>query len=928
MPGKLKWLFLIIILLAGPKYAKAQYYDYWAFGYHFGLKFNSCPVSVEKNSFSTSGYDLSVISSTICDSLGNLLLYTNGKEVYTADGKLVENGKLSMDVNSWDQVILIPKGRTAFYLLAYRDTTAIVNNIPDVPLPTSGLYSSVVRKDNSGKYIIQPWEKDIPVFFSFSFSNVTAIKGASDDYWLICRSADTLLACDFDSIGLKRIVKTTIQEPLNNNLVTVYNNYPSNDGKSLVSISNCILDNQYPDLNNPKQGSYSYLYSFDKYTGAFSDQILLDSFHRISARNLRTSVTACFSPNDSLIYIGGYDFGPLYQGYIYQYPRYNSNPISQKKSIILPDSGGKFNFVQDMKLGPDGKIYVLKSDQCSISVINRPDNFGNCDLHLDAIDMHCYDGKHNEFPFYFTNTPSSYLKLRYRAGTTCGYLNLIAETDSLFHTYQWNISSAKGYTYHASGRQASAPVNTAGWYYITLTGIAKTGYSRCYTDSFLIPAQPKANFSASTDSICAYNPIQFYDSSTVDSSKINNESWQWDFGDGQSSTLKNPTHSYTSAGAYSIRLVVNDGICSDTFIYPKKIIVRDAPRPGFDPTPGKGCAPLSVLMKPYTASSILKYRYYFGDGYSDSVAAPEHIFTAPGKYMIRQYLYSPFGCITQDSEVFTVFKGIDISKSSNISSVSVLPDQTLKITWDSLPGATTYILKRTEDAAPSTTLVFYCKGDSFTDHDVNTDQHKYTYEVLAQDTCENLSAKGSSGSSILLKASNSDNNYAQLQWSSYDLLKAGAAQYSIQRSDDGKTYYEIARIASDQLQYDDKSFYTDSLSYRTYRITALLNNRKAANSNAVKVPYDFTLWIPNSFSPNGDGLNDRFEIKAEKGTSLHMDVYNQWGELVFSTNDINNSWDGTFRGKKAAEGIYLYKAEIKSPTSGNFYKSGTIQILK
>jgi len=65
----------------------------------------------------------------------------------------------------------------------------------------------------------------------------------------------------------------------------------------------------------------------------------------------------------------------------------------------------------------------------------------------------------------------------------------------------------------------------------------------------------------------------------------------------------------------------------------------------------------------------------------------------------------------------------------------------------------------------------------------------------------------------------------------------------------------------------------------------------------VKVDTDCTIGeflIPNMISPNGDGANDDFEIRAEGIAGIDLvRVYNRWGELVFETNDIDIRWDGT-----------------------------------
>jgi len=67
-------------------------------------------------------------------------------------------------------------------------------------------------------------------------------------------------------------------------------------------------------------------------------------------------------------------------------------------------------------------------------------------------------------------------------------------------------------------------------------------------------------------------------------------------------------------------------------------------------------------------------------------------------------------------------------------------------------------------------------------------------------------------------------------------------------------------------------------------------------------------YFPNSFTPNGDGLNDVFKIETDNEFSvLKLIVFDRWGELLFESIDINKGWDGTYKGKEALFGIYVYK---------------------
>ena len=86
----------------------------------------------------------------------------------------------------------------------------------------------------------------------------------------------------------------------------------------------------------------------------------------------------------------------------------------------------------------------------------------------------------------------------------------------------------------------------------------------------------------------------------------------------------------------------------------------------------------------------------------------------------------------------------------------------------------------------------------------------------------------------------------------------------------------------------------------------------AAITKVVDVKNEFNIYIPNSFTPeNQDGLNDYFKpVFSDYGINqscYRMEIYDRWGQWLFSTNDINKGWDGRVKGEFAKEGAYVYK---------------------
>jgi len=73
------------------------------------------------------------------------------------------------------------------------------------------------------------------------------------------------------------------------------------------------------------------------------------------------------------------------------------------------------------------------------------------------------------------------------------------------------------------------------------------------------------------------------------------------------------------------------------------------------------------------------------------------------------------------------------------------------------------------------------------------------------------------------------------------------------------------------------------------------------------VPCDQSLiWVPNSFTPNQNGLNDRFTPEGVNIESYQMSIYNRWGEEIYFTRNMDLGWDGRYAGKICRPGVYSY----------------------
>lgn len=92
----------------------------------------------------------------------------------------------------------------------------------------------------------------------------------------------------------------------------------------------------------------------------------------------------------------------------------------------------------------------------------------------------------------------------------------------------------------------------------------------------------------------------------------------------------------------------------------------------------------------------------------------------------------------------------------------------------------------------------------------------------------------------------------------------------------------------------------------------------------------YNLAIPQAFTPNGDGQNDFFLVLGDKAEVENwvINIYNRWGERVFASNDVNFTWDGTFRGKEQSVGTFVYYASATFSNGDKKDFQGNITLIR
>ncbi len=118
----------------------------------------------------------------------------------------------------------------------------------------------------------------------------------------------------------------------------------------------------------------------------------------------------------------------------------------------------------------------------------------------------------------------------------------------------------------------------------------------------------------------------------------------------------------------------------------------------------------------------------------------------------------------------------------------------------------------------------------------------------------------------------------------------------------------------------------------TYTVTLVAYGSGNCSDTARKViTVDVTevLIIPNIFSPNGDGINDQFFLTSTGINSLNCDIYNRWGELIYTLKAPNQSWDGVMNnGNHATEGTYFYILQASGYDGKEYKRNGPLTLVR
>lgn len=494
-------------------------------------------------------------------------------------------------------------------------------------------------------------------------------------------------------------------------------------------------------------------------------------------------------------------------------------------------------------------------------------------------------------------------------GTTTDTLNATLTNTLAWLTY--NISWTPAGWVAANGNTTHPIVNppSGTTFYINVSTDANHGGCQWKdsVDIAVVNMPAHADFTKDLRLGCTGDTVVFTNNSTGYSFV------KWDFGDSTAtSNTISPVHIYQHQGLHIIKLVVTNGHCADSMT--TTINVNHSVTADFSYAVDLDSICQGAAIVLVNGSSAVNdnnipptYEWIFGDGDTTSEANPTHLYLNSGVYHLALVATDIIPCHD------TMFKTIEIDSLVYNSSIYVKDTEiclgqpldfagdyspyTLKaVHWDMGDGhlyENTNLVKQVYDVPGTYTVTLIADYRVCPDDTVTRTIKVYPYPnvYLGPDTaiCPNA------GSLVLKDALNENHPAASWLWNT------GAKTSHITVSAPG-----------------------------TYVTTVTENNCSA--SDTIEVLKNCYIDIPNTFTPNGDGVNDYFfprNLLSKGLTSFKLNIFNRWGELIYETHALDGrGWDGKYNDVPQPEGVFIYVIEA-SFTDGRTEKyQGNLTLLR
>ncbi|MFN8278243.1 MAG: PKD domain-containing protein [Chitinophagales bacterium] len=393
----------------------------------------------------------------------------------------------------------------------------------------------------------------------------------------------------------------------------------------------------------------------------------------------------------------------------------------------------------------------------------------------------------------------------------------------------------------------------------------------------------------------------------------NNPNYSWQFGDGGTSTDVNPVHTYADTGVYRISLVVvdNTAFCAKIDSVVQTIRIAQNNQTFLLPQLGVCKGDAVKIGSNLGTDSLAHYRWspnYFlnNDTLPNPLASPPTDTT----YLLTvtrencTFFYRQPVEVWHDSVWIT---GLDASCVSNEVSLTAHHRDSAANTYQYQWSPTAYIVTG-ENAV--TAVVRPPSGTQVAVQ--TTDQHG----CILRDTTT---------------------VYTNANWSS--LISATADPASIRFGNTSQLlatstipttiFWQPDSTLSNPNIANPKAFPTQTHTY----VVTFEDDRFCKKNDTVivvveRTPCESSLFVPNAFSPNGDGKNDVFRVRGNDIETVDLKVFDRWGQLVFETKHISDGWDGNFKGAKLDPAVFGWIAAGRCSGGKAFEKKGNVTLLR
>ena len=501
-------------------------------------------------------------------------------------------------------------------------------------------------------------------------------------------------------------------------------------------------------------------------------------------------------------------------------------------------------------------------------------------------------------------------------------LNLqdICENDSLiitadtvrgldsFSTYSWKYGSAI-----ATESEVRALYGVLGKTIVTLKVVTKNGCLLSKQDSFVTKAKPNPNFLVS--GICEGQLIQPIENSTIAASAVIN-GYTWYSDNVVTSSDQNPTITSGVSGSRTIKLIVSaDNGCSDSI--QKLALVHPLPISAY--TQANMCLGDNHTLTSTSSVSTgsVDNLFWLVDGTAYTAASINPIFATDGNYAVELIVESNRGCRDTLNNRVAVHPLPVLSFTSSVDSGCVPLDVVIQSTSSIGKGSIRSFTYQWGDGSNAT----------------NDSSHTYNLPGIYAVKVVGESDQRCKDSVQLLSGIRVFNNpVADFSFSPKE--PSTLTDFVIFKDSSKGNSIDCEWEISDGAVYGDPVASHNFSDSGSYLITLNIVDGNGCEHDTTKRIYvnaDLYVYTPNSFTPNGDGLNDLFGLAGVTAgvSQMQMEIYNRWGERLFESSDVNNRWNGTYKGAPVQQGVYVYKVRFTNPKQTRwFFLSGEIHLLR